>query len=46
MRYGFQVGLVMSDYPFSFVWGFTRSKLIVSTGLLRTLFDDLRVTAK
>jgi Zn-dependent protease with chaperone function len=36
-RYGFKVGLVMSDYPFSFVWGFTRSKLIVSTGLLRTL---------
>jgi Zn-dependent protease with chaperone function len=36
-RYGFQVGLVMSDYPFSFVWGFTRSKLIISTGLLRTL---------
>ena len=36
-RYGFQIGLVVSDYPFSFVWGFTRSKLIVSTGLLRTL---------
>lgn len=36
-RYGFQVGLVMSDYPVSFVWGFTRSKLIVSNGLLRTL---------
>jgi Zn-dependent protease with chaperone function len=36
-RYRFKVGLVMSDYPFSFVWGFTRSKLIVSTGLLRTL---------
>ena len=39
-RYGFQVGLVMSDYPFSFVWGFTRSKLIVSTGLLRTLTES------
>jgi beta-lactamase regulating signal transducer with metallopeptidase domain len=39
-RYGFQVGLVMSDYPFSFVWGFTRSKLIVSTGLLRTLNES------
>lgn len=36
-RYGFEVGLVLSDYPFSFVWGFTRSKLVVSTGLLRTL---------
>ncbi len=36
-RYGFQVGLAMSDYPFSFVWGFNRSKLVVSTGLLRTL---------
>jgi beta-lactamase regulating signal transducer with metallopeptidase domain len=39
-RYGFQVGRVMSDYPFSFVWGFTRSKLIVSTGLLRTLNES------
>lgn len=39
-RYGFQVGLVMSDYPFSFVWGFARSKLIVSTGLLRTLTES------
>jgi beta-lactamase regulating signal transducer with metallopeptidase domain len=39
-RYGFQVGVVMSDYPFSFVWGFTRSKLIVSTGLLRTLNES------
>lgn len=39
-RYGLQVGLVMSDYPFSFVWGFTRSKLIVSTGLLRILNES------
>ena len=39
-QYGFQVGLVMSEYPFSFVWGFTRSKLIVSTGLLRTLNES------
>jgi Zn-dependent protease with chaperone function len=39
-RYAFQVGLVMSDYPFSFVWGFTRSKLIVSTGLLRILNES------
>jgi beta-lactamase regulating signal transducer with metallopeptidase domain len=39
-RYGFQIGLVVSDHPFSFVWGFTRSKLIVSTGLLRTLNES------
>ncbi len=39
-RYGFQVGLVMSAYPFSFLWGLTRSKLIVSTGLLRTLNES------
>jgi Zn-dependent protease with chaperone function len=36
-RYSLQVGLVMSDYPFSFLWGFSRSKLIVSSGLLQTL---------
>lgn len=36
-RYEFEVGLVPSNYPFSFVWGFNRSKLVVSTGLLRTL---------
>lgn len=34
------VGLVMSDYPFSFVWGFRRSKLVLSSGLLRTLNAD------
>ena len=33
-RCGMQVGLVMSNYPFSFVWGFTRSKLLLSSGLL------------
>lgn len=31
------VGLVMSDFPLSFVWGFTRSKLLLSSGLLNTL---------
>lgn len=31
------VGLVMSDYPLSFVWGFGRSKLLLSSGLLNTL---------
>jgi len=39
-RYGFQVGLITSDYPFSFVWGFTHSKLVVSTSLLRTLNES------
>lgn len=39
-RYGLDVGLVPSDYPISFVWGFSRSKLIVSTGLLRTLNEQ------
>lgn len=36
-RSGLTVGLVMTDYPLSFVWGFRRSKLILSSGLLRTL---------
>lgn len=31
------VGLVMSDYPLSFVWGYTHSKLLLSSGLLNTL---------
>lgn len=34
---GLSVGLVMSDYPLSFVWGFRQSKLILSSGLLHTL---------
>ena len=36
-RSGLAVGLVMSDYPLSFVWGFRHSKLILSSGLLQTL---------
>ena len=36
-RSGLSVGLVMTDYPLSFVWGFRRSKLVLSSGLLRTL---------
>ena len=36
-RSGLAVGLVMSEYPLSFVWGFRHSKLILSSGLLRTL---------
>jgi Zn-dependent protease with chaperone function len=39
-RYGMEVGLVMSNYPFTFVWGFIRSKLILSTGLLCDLTRD------
>lgn len=34
---GLAVGLVVSSYPFSFVWGYLRSKLVVSTGLLNSL---------
>lgn len=34
---GLSVGLVMSNYPLSFVWGFRHSKLILSSGLLRML---------
>jgi Zn-dependent protease with chaperone function len=34
---GLSVGLVMSNYPLSFVWGVCHSKLILSSGLLRTL---------
>jgi Zn-dependent protease with chaperone function len=39
-RHGIAVGLVISDYPFSFVWGYLRSKLIVSTGLLNALTKE------
>jgi len=34
---GLDVGLVQSDRPFSFVWGFHCSKLVMSTGLLAAL---------
>jgi Zn-dependent protease with chaperone function len=34
---GIAVGLVASDYPFSFVWGYLISKLVLSTGLLNAL---------
>jgi Zn-dependent protease with chaperone function len=34
---GLSVGLVLSDYPLSFVWGFRHSKLILSSGLLHAL---------
>lgn len=36
-QHGIEVGLVASDYPFSFVWGYLDSKLVVSTGLLNVL---------
>jgi hypothetical protein len=39
-RYGIAVGLVVRDYPFSFVWGYLRSKLIVSAGLLNALTKE------
>ncbi|MBL8206223.1 MAG: M56 family metallopeptidase [Blastocatellia bacterium] len=36
-KYGVSVGLVVSNYPFTFVWGYLHSKLVVSTGLLNAL---------
>lgn len=39
-RYGLSIGLVVSSYPFSFVWGYFKSKLIVSTGLLNALTSE------
>jgi len=39
-RSGIAVGLVVSNYPFSFVWGYLKSKLIVSTGLLNALTKE------
>lgn len=36
-QHSIAVGLVASDYPFSFVWGYLNSKLVVSTGLLNAL---------
>lgn len=37
---GLTVGLVMTDYPLSLVWGIRRSQLILSSGLLRTLTPE------
>ena len=39
-KHGIAVGLVVSNYPFSFVWGYLRSKLVVSTGLLNALTKE------
>ncbi len=36
-EHGLDVGLVISDYPFSFVWGYWKAKLVISTGLLNLL---------
>ncbi|MEN3334473.1 MAG: hypothetical protein V7641_3838 [Blastocatellia bacterium] len=38
-KHGLDVGLVVSRYSFSFVWGYLRSKLVVSTGLLNAITD-------
>ena len=37
---GLHVGLVMSDYPLSFIWGFGRSRLVLSSGLLNSLSPE------
>jgi Zn-dependent protease with chaperone function len=37
---GIEVGLVFSRRPFAFVWGYLKSKLILSTGLLAALTTE------
>jgi beta-lactamase regulating signal transducer with metallopeptidase domain len=39
-KHSIDVGLVVSRYPFSFIWGYLNSKLIVSTGLLNALNQE------
>jgi len=39
-KHSLEVGLVMSDCPISFIWGYRRTKLILSSGLLRTLTPE------
>lgn len=36
-RHRLKVGLVMSEQPLTFVWGFWQSKLVLSSGLLNAL---------
>jgi Zn-dependent protease with chaperone function len=36
-RHDLAIGVILTPYPVSFVWGFRRAKLVVSSGLLRTL---------
>lgn len=38
-RHGLKVGLVMSEQPLTFVWGFWQSKLVLSSGLLNALTE-------
>lgn len=38
-RHCIKVGLVMSEQPLTFVWGFWHSKLVLSSGLLNALSD-------
>lgn len=39
-RYDLKIGLVSSQKPFTFVWGFWNTKLIISSGLLDVLTDN------
>jgi Zn-dependent protease with chaperone function len=42
-EHGLDVGLVLGSAPVSFIWGFTRSKLVLSSGLVEALTaDELR----
>jgi Zn-dependent protease with chaperone function len=36
-RHGLKVGIVLARQPLSFVWGFRRSRVVLSSGLLDTL---------
>jgi Zn-dependent protease with chaperone function len=39
-KYMLGVGVVMSEYPFSIVWGFGRARLVLSSGLLCALTEE------
>jgi Zn-dependent protease with chaperone function len=39
-KYRLGVGVVMSEYPFSIVWGFWRARLVLSSGLLCALTEE------
>ncbi len=42
-QYGLKVGLVLSENPLTFVWGYWQSKIILSSGLLNELnFAELQ----
>lgn len=36
-RHDLELGVLLTPYPVSFVWGLRRAKLVVSSGLMRTL---------